>query len=333
MLIVSSKTILSHGRMDYSERVISPIGFSFEQTGLANMLCSVLLYELYRRVSLGKLKPIVAFLIVAIQFTLQDYLKGQTAQGTGFIISAAMLLLGAAAGRRDARRLVGIAAIMMMVILVAATVRFVRDDVWSQGWQAVNRSTALLFDQEASRSNTGQGIEVGTNGTQYAAHVLEGIALFDSGISRQWRSFSDALILTFEPSFLVKPLGLTPPLVSAWELGRYFSTGGGFFLLGEFYWNGGYPAVIFGFLLVIGWAFLCDTRYRGSALWLMLLCAFAPPLLEGVGYGFTTTFRGAFDGFLAVGGYQALLHRPENASPRRPADQLQTTGGTAEPTQ
>jgi hypothetical protein len=303
VIITSSNTIFEYGRSD-PDRIVSGFGYSFDESGLATMLYSVLLYELYRRAVTGLLKPIWAFLWIVLLFTLTDYLKGQTGLATGYVACAAILILGAASGAPSVRKRVTLGLVVMAFMLVAATVRSVRQDLWQDGWGAVTTFSSSLLGGEDARSRTSEGLESFGNGTQYAAHVLEGIALYDSGASRRWQSFVDPLITTVEPSFLVGPLGLTRPVNAAVELQHVFVSGGGDYILGELYWNGGYPCVALGFLLLTFWAFLCDTRYRQSAFWLMLTCQFAPSFLEGVGYGLSHSFRCWFDGFLVISVYQ-----------------------------
>ena len=138
------------------------------------------------------------------------------------------------------------------------------------------------------------------NGVQYAAHVLACISLYEAGISREWRSIYESLANTFRPSFLQEPLGLWRPKEAAWELGEYYVHGGGIFVLGELYWNGGYPCAIIVLTALLWFCWRCDSGPRTGFTWLLILCNFAPSLLQGTGYGFSQITRGAVNGGIAL---------------------------------
>ncbi len=317
----TTRTILQLGRAD-PDRAISIFGATLTMSGLAPMLYSVLFYELYRRVVIGRLRARWAFLAIVVLFTATDYLQGQTGLASGYIACAAILFFGAAATRLTNAKRAAIGMLILAAALVSATVRHVRQDIWREGWRSVESFSDALLSEEPLRAQTGAGLESEGNGTAYAAHVLEGIALYDGGQSRHWQSFLDPVINTLEPSFLVEWMGATRPVTAAVELQKYFVSLGGSYLLGELYWNGGYPCVALGFFLIALWAFLCDTRYRRSALWLMLTCQFAPALLEAVGYGLTHTFRCWFDGFLVIAAYRAMLGFKRSVFARKRAPQV-----------
>jgi hypothetical protein len=146
------------------------------------------------------------------------------------------------------------------------------------------------------------------------------------------------ILFTFEPAFLLEPLGITRPKDAPWELGEYFVHGGGIFVVGELYWNGGYLCVAIVVALILGAAYLCDTRYRTSFVWLMLLCQFAPTLLMGVGYGFAQVSRGFINGLIVLAVYYVLRHalpmvvikppelRRRETTSRSPASSLTPSG-------
>jgi hypothetical protein len=144
-------------------------------------------------------------------------------------------------------------------------------------------------------------------------------ALYDNGISRQWRSIYDVIEYTFKPSFLERWLGWERSIDSRWELGHYYTHLGGIFVLGEFYWNGGWLCVMVMVTLLSFFASIVDMRYRASPFWLMMLVQFAPSLLMGCGYGFAQISRGAINGLLATGTYWALSRSPDRTQRVRPS--------------
>ena len=295
----TSQTILDRA-YDNSAKTM----FGVNLGGVNALLNSLFIYELFRRVTLRQIKPMTGFALLVFQLFLTDYSKGSTGFATGCAFSGAILLLGLEANQ--ARRLRLIIGSIVAMAATAFLVRSVRASIHDEGQLAISQFMTASSEAEASRSQTGQGLENQGNGTQYAAHLLECITLFDSGLSRDWRSIYNPIIYTLEPSFLLEPLGITRPLDAPWELGHYFIHGGGIYILADLYWNGGYACVILIFGLIALWSFLCDTRYRGSALWLMFLCQFAPGLLQGVGYGFAQVFRSFFNGILVVLAYVVL---------------------------
>ena len=295
----TSQTILDHA-YDNSGKTM----FDVNLGGVNTLLNSLFLYEIFRRATLRQLKPLTGFALLVFQLFLTDYSKGSTGLATGYAFCGAILLLGLEVNQ--SRRLRLILGSILAITATAFLVRSVRASLHDEGQLAISHFLAASSEAEASRNQTGQGLELQGNGTQYAAHLLECITLFDSGFSRDWRSIYNPIIYTFEPSFLLGPLGITRPKEAAWELAEYFIHGGGIYILGELYWNGGYLCV----LLVLGalalFAFYCDTRYHRSAFWLMICCQFAPTVLMGMGYGFAQLARGAINGLLVVLAYVVL---------------------------
>jgi hypothetical protein len=161
-----------------------------------------------------------------------------------------------------------------------------------------------LQDEDGLDTKTTAGLVEGNlNGTQSATHVLMCIALWESGSGRDWRSVTDVIGYTFKPRFLAHRLGWDRAIDAPWELRDNFFHWGGINILGEFYWNGGYLAVVVLWTLVLWFAFMCDTRWLTSFTRMMLLCQFAPTVLMGMGYGFNQTARGAINGLIVLSVY------------------------------
>ncbi len=269
--------------------------------GAKAFLISLFLYEIFRVTACGRLSPVQAFLIVFATFFLTDYAKGSTGLASGYILTGAVLLLGET--RAPVRRTTLLLGALAAMAVSAALVRTVRADFYADGADALTRASQSLATANSQVGRTAEGVESSGNGAQYAAHLLECITLYEAGISREWRSIINPLIYTFEPAFLLDPLGIERPLDAPWELGRYFIHGGGIFIVGDMYWNGGVLCLLLvGGLLVI-FCFLCDTRYRNNIFWLMMACHFTPGLLQGAGYGLAQVSRGAFNGLLMFGIY------------------------------
>ena len=312
---LSSRTIITHHYID-PERLL----FGLNLSGFHALLASLALYELVRRVRLRILKPLTAFLLLFGLFFATDYLKGSTGLASGFLVTGALLFVREEPAR--ARRWLFLSAAAVTAVLLALAVRGLRNTLYSQGFEAVSGFTRALGAQEGSVARDAEGLEISGNGVQYAAHVLECISLYEAGISRQWRSIYRPLEYTFKPSFLVEPLGLERPREAAWELGDYYVGGGGTFVLGELYWNGGYPCLLIVLSAIFWFCWRCDTGARSSGLWLLLLCEFAPNVLQGIGYGFAQTSRGALNGALVLGvrwAWLRLTARRGGAAP--PAEQ------------
>ncbi len=299
LVTFSSRTILTHSYTD-PDRMI----FGMNLSGAHALLASIVLYEVVRRVKCGLVKPASGFVFVLGLFLATDYLKGATGFATGYIVTASMLLF-----REEPRRLrrwLLLGASMASGLLLALAVRGVRATLYSQGTGAVSTFSEQLGSQERGASQSGEGLELFANGAQYAAHLLECVALYEAGVSREWRSVYLPLEYTFKPSFLVEPLGLSRPKEAAWELAEYYIHGGGIFVLGELYWNGGFLCVALVFAAILWVCRRCDLGSRSSAVWLLLVCEFAPSLLQGVGYGFAQVSRGLLNGLVVLAAYWLL---------------------------
>ena len=310
LLAFSSRTIFSNSYTD-PERVLYGLNLS----GAHQFLASIFLYEIVRRSIAGELSRLKAFALLLATFISIDYLKGQTGLASGFMVASAFLVLGWEP--RPGQRWLTFGGAMLTVFALALVVRGVRSDAYEQG---ASRSIGAFADSlqrnEEQTATTGEGAELYGNGTQYAAHVLECISLYEAGVSREWRSVYLPIVYTFQPSFLVSLVGIERPKEAAWELADYYIHGGGIFVLGELYWNGGYLCAALVYAGILGFAYLCDTRARHSFAWLLLLCQFAPGSLQGMGYGFAQVSRGLFNGLLALGIYWLVKRARRSALPR-----------------
>jgi hypothetical protein len=275
-----------------------------------------------RRYLLGRLRPMKGFLILALVMFCTSYSKGSTGLVTGYGMCAAVMLWPLR-GRLLSRQSMLSVALVISVGLMAYVVRGVRQFFFEGGMATVTRLLETSGQLEATQRETGEGLETGGNGTQYACHVLQCVQIYEGGRSREWRSVYDPLIYTFEPAFLLGPLGITRPREAAWEIGDYYIGGGGIYVLGELYWNGGYVCLILVFGLILWFTFLCDTRFRYSSFWLMMSAQFGPSLFMGVGYGLDQIMRGAINGLLVIGAYRlgaglGLASGPRTFAPARP---------------
>jgi len=303
-VIVSTRTILTHEYTD-PDRIV----FNFNLSGIHALLVGLVLYEVFRRVASGLLKPFSGVLLLFLLFLATDYLKGGTGFPTGALIGAVLLFLRfePLRGRRFGM-LIGSLAVL---VLTAFLIRGVRVAVHSGGTQAVQEFADSALLKEESRAQSAEGSESIANGSQYAAHVLECISLYEAGVSRQWRSIYSPIEYTFKPSALVKALDLDRSEEAAWELARYYIHGGGVFVLGELYWNGGYFCLVIVFAGILFFSFCCDTRSRDSAFWFFAVCLFDVGLLQGFGYGFAQVSRGILNALIAYP-VVLLLSRSKN---------------------
>lgn len=281
------------------------LGFSL---GGANpLIWSLILYEIARRTLIKAWRPSTGFLVLSTILFLVSFSKGSTGLATGYEVAAIVLLWR----NVDSLRM----RLLASVTLIAATVfgvyllRGIRTTFFERGTGAVSEVLEAGSEIEASRQTTGEGIERSGNGTQYASHTLECINLYEAGNSREWRSVYYPIIYTFEPAPLLDVLKVTRPQEAAWELADYYNHGGGIYILGELYWNGGYLCVFVVFGLLVLLTFYCDTRFHSSAFWLMMCCQFVPSFLMGAGYGFAQVSRGAFNDLLVMLAYWLSLQR------------------------
>jgi hypothetical protein len=297
LYVLSRKTILDHAYVgvDYN--------FEFEFGGLHTLFMSLVLYELYRRVRTGALRPVTAFAVILGLFFLTDYLNGHTGQATGYVLCGALMFLGRGSGAlADKPRWLALALAFVATVGLAAVTRAVRGKLADEGGSAVTSFVSKAVSPGAAQApSSGESFEGQGNGTQYGAHVVECIAVYEAGHSREWRSLYNPILYTFEPSFLIQSLGIVRPIEAPYELGEYYVHLGGIFVLGEAYWNAGYLGVFVFATLILFVGYLCDTRYKRSFVWLMLLCQGAPPSLMGAGYGFAQLSRGFINGLLVIG--------------------------------
>jgi hypothetical protein len=300
-VVLSSRTILTHAYTDPERSV-----FNLNLSGIHALLVGLVLYEVYRRTRAGLLRPVTALGFLVMLFVATDYLKGSTGFPTGALIGIGFMLI-AIDGTSRFRQLAKVGAMLLALGSLAVAVRSVRAVLHDEGGDALRSVLVETPRLEQSRSRQGEGAEMLANGTQYAAHVLECIELYEAGLSREWKSIYRPLEYTFKPSAIINALGLTRSEEAAWELARYFIHGGGIYVLGELYWNGGYLCVLLVFLGIAWWSFLCDTRADSSFFWCACACFFYVGLLQGMGYGFAQVSRGILNGLM---GYALIRWLP-----------------------
>ena len=303
-VILSSRTILTHSYADPERHV-----FDLNLSGIHALLVGLLLYEVYRRVRDGLLRPASALGLLLLLFIATDYLKGSTGFPTGALIGIGFMALGSM-GLAWPRRLANVAVMLLALGTLSLSVRSVRAALHAEGGEALRNVVVETPLLEQSRARQGEGAEMLANGSQYAAHVLECIQLYQGGVSREWKSIYLPLEYTFKPAAVINALGLTRSEEAAWELARYFIHGGGIYLLGELYWNGGYLCVVLVFLGIAWWSYLCDTRSADSFFWCVCACFFYVGLLQGMGYGFAQVSRGMINGLI---GYALVRWLPGRA--------------------
>jgi hypothetical protein len=295
LVIVSQRTIFT-GQYRDGTHILLPVPMG----GVQSIMCSTLLYEVCRRVWIRQWSPLRGLGLVFLLFLLTDYIKGMTGIATGHIVITAMLLWGSEQTR--ARAALRVVVLGVFVSAFALLIRMTRMDLYSEGFSAVENAVTSVTSEEGSEQ-----AENYTSGPTFATHVLECVALRETGRSRDWRSLSDPIIFTFEPDFLVEPLGLTRPVNAPWELASYFIHLGGISVFGEGYWNGGYLGVFVFLGLVLALCYFCDSRYRSTFAGLILLLNVAPVLLQGINYGFSYEFRGLVNGLLQLAVYKVIL--------------------------
>lgn len=291
--------------------------FDAPSGGLQGFATGAFIYELYRRVRVGSLTPLRASGYLFGLLFITDYSKGGTGLATSYLLAGVALFFSTRTGLRH--RLLPVGAVLIAVTLTAMFIRTARTTLHQGGTSTLVEAAESIQTAESRRAETGEGLEDRMNGPQLAAHTLECVWLYDTGRSREWRSYYLPFIYTFQPSFLLKPLGITRPKEAAWELGDYFIHGGGIFCWGEMYWNGGYFCVFVVTLAMVALAWLVDTR-RDRSLWLVLFaCMFTPTLLQGTQYGITYPMRGLANSILAailfIPAYLAARKRQNQAKP------------------
>lgn len=270
----------------------------FEFAGLGAMLLGGFLYAVGQKVAARTLTARVAVFIVFLVFIATDFSKGSSGLASGMVAFAGVCYFGLERKRGTLQ----IAMLVLGIGITAFVVRNVRASLHQDGALAFENALSSLVDDDGAREAPAtDAVDSGLNGLQYASHLLECITLVDSGHSRQWRSMVNPFVYSFMPSFLLDPLGLERPLDAPWELAEYFIHGGGLFVLGDFYWNGGIPCLIIMWTLLCFFAYLCDVNFSKSAFWFAVSCQFSSTLLMGTGYGFAYVFRGFFNGLLLAG--------------------------------
>ena len=270
------------------------------------LICSLLVYELARRRLLFLITARKAFLLVFVIFVATGFLKGGTGLPAGYLVTSAFLLLPRTGAARRLRNMVRITVALMAVVALSLTVRGVRASFHEEGMDAVRAFVESASGAEDAQEARGEGLEATANASQYAAHMLECITLYDAGFSREWRSIYNVVEYTFKPSFLLKTFGWKRSIEAAWELADHFIQGGGIDVLGEFYWNGGFLCVVIMATALSFFCFVIDEKYRESPFWLMMLAQFAPSFFMGYGYGFAQVSRGAINGLLVAVVYKGL---------------------------
>jgi hypothetical protein len=305
--MASSETIFTTG---YTS--VDRTRFDFEFAGGTAFVAGIFLYEIARRRLLTLITATHAFLMASALFFLVFYLKGATGITTGFMLTSAILFLPRTGAARRITNLIHISLVSIVILALSAVIRPIREGIAEDGWSSVQGAVEGAIRSEKSRADNSEGLESIGNATQYAAHMLMCETLYDEGISREWRSIYNVIEYTLKPSFLERWLGWERSIDAREELRKYYIHLGGIYVLGEFYWNGGWLCVIVMVTLLSFFASVVDVRYRASPFWLMMMVQFAPSFLMGYGYGFAQISRGAINGLLAAGIYWAVsrLRRP-----------------------
>jgi hypothetical protein len=288
--------------------------FAYPAGGVEALMMGFLIYELCRRVRDRGLSPTRAFFILLGVAVVTNYSKGSTGLVTGFLVTGAVLFFSTR--KRPLQRWIPLAGVFVVITALGLFVRTVRPYLYQQGTDALSSASESLSSVEADRPLTGEGLEERTNGTQLAAHVLECISLYDRGIDRGWRSYYYPILYTFQPQFLLSALGMKRPQEPAWELAEYFTHGGGIFVFGEMYWNGGFLCVIMVTCSICLMAWLVDSRRNSSTTSLLMCCMFIPSLMQGTQYGITYPMRGISNGCIAVIIYWAFSWMRRHAQSR-----------------
>lgn len=287
--------------------------------GTHALIATLLIYHLYRRFRLGEISGGKGFALVFLMFFATDFSKGSTGFGAGFVTVAAFLFL--VVRPLTLKRILVSASAVLAVATLVLSIRTVRSVLHEEGSAAL---TSLVDDESTVPARDDEeGLEGRFNGTQYAAHMVECIDLYERGISREWASLYRPIEYTFKPSPLLKLLDIERSREAAWELGDHFIHGGGIFLIGELYWNGGYLCVLVGSLFFFVVGRLADTRYAQSAFWLLMLCSFGSTFLMGFGYGVAQVMRGIIN-VLLISVLYLLVARPRYLGRLRTASNSET---------
>lgn len=320
--IVSTRTVFEAAYMD---RAV----YGTDLAGLGIFLTCFLLYAGGVRVNRGRSSPAIAVAAIFALTLVTEFSRGSTGAPVGMVLTAGVCYYGISRPRATWQ----IGFLLLMMLALVPIVRAVRNNYVTQGVSAASRAARELASSgtEESVARTGESGESNYNAAQYASHLLECVTLYERDVSRNWRSILNPFVFTVMPSFLVAPLGLERPLDAPGELLTYFIHGGGIFVPGELYWNGGFLCLIPIWTLLCVASALCDRNYRTSWRWFAFATQYASTLLMGIGYGYAFVFRGAANGLLAVlvldltrkaVGLRRATIRPSIASP---------TGGAAIP--
>lgn len=311
----STATILSAGYMEQGSA-----RYDLELAGAHALICSLLIYEVVRRRLLAELTAFRAFALIFCSLGLVHYLRGATGITTGYLVTAAVLLIPRTGSAQRIRNVFRVIAVISAIVVMSFIVRGVRVVLYAEGSTAVSTVVDNILSLEETRDETAEGAEAVANATQSAALMLVCITLYNTGASREWRSMYNVIEYTFVPSVFVPWFGWTRSLDAPAEIrDNGFDHGGGINVLGEFYWNGGWPCVVIMTSLLSLFCFFLDSRYRASPTWLMLLVQFGPSFLMGYGYGIAQVARGAVNGLLVVGAYWLwTLARGRNRLPLPP---------------
>jgi hypothetical protein len=277
----------------------------FELAGGYAFICSLVLYDLARRRLLNAVSAHRAFLVMFVVFFFNNYLKGSTGITTGYLLTSAIMLLPHAGSGRRIGNVFRISTILATILALSLFFRFARILIHEDGWKSVGDALGSAIYAEESLGDNSEGVESIANGTQAATHILMCVSLWDSGISRSWRSIYNVVEYTLVPSFLQSSFGWERSISSPIEMMLYFPNLGGTCVLGEFYWNGGWLCVFVMSIVLAFFCFVVDRFYRASPFWLMMMAQFAPSFLMGYGYGFSQVVRGAINCLLAAGVYWA----------------------------
>jgi hypothetical protein len=297
-----SETILSSG---YTTAISTP-RYDFELAGGTALICGLLVYELARRRLLALITARRAFMIVFVTFFFVFYLKGSTGIVTGYLVTSAMLYLPRTGAAKRMTNMFRIGGVLLGILVMSFIVRMVREGLSEGGLTSITGAVESAIASEESRDEGTDGLESTANASQSATHMLLCETLYDSGISRDWRSIYDVVEYTFIPSFFERWFGWERSIDSRWELASYYTHGGGINVLGEFYWNGGWLCVVIMTTLLSFFAYLVDKNYRASTFWLLMMAQFAPSFLMGYGYGFAQVSRGAINALLVAGVYWGM---------------------------
>ncbi|MBN8610220.1 MAG: hypothetical protein J0L92_06535 [Deltaproteobacteria bacterium] len=288
--------------------------------GIYPLAWAFVLLAMRERIDAGAIRPSRAFAGVVALLVVLDFSKGSTGLAAGVFVAALLLvyvpgmLRDAAATQprtsadtsaasepratpRQTARVLGIAAVI--VVALVTLVVLIRGSRAEMSRVGVVDALAAATETLAADDDV-VGIESRANGDQGAVHVLMCAALYDGGISREWRSVWGPFEYTFKPSLLMRWLNLTRSPEAAWELMDYFIHLGGINTFGEFYWNGGFLCLFVMSFLLIGALFWLDVASRWSTVALAMSCAVIPNLVQGYGYGFAQIFRGFSNGALFV---------------------------------